>query len=220
MPRFTVLLEGEPSARQRFWMLWTGFSLGLNLNFLVHWAFLQLWWVPQSLPLKNSPTAWGWYQHTLLLGRFSADDEQSWFPSNMMLTITVHQNRESCFSESEGPLGAFFANSKCVFMCLRWGEDCIWPHQHKAQIGGLLQWCLSFCGFLLSPHMIMELNWVTIRFLVTTLTKDLLHQFGQEDSSKKNPGCFKLLPLRVMETTCFCETSMKQNCFQNCSPDL
>ncbi len=33
MPRFTVLLEGEPSARQRFWMLWTGFSLGLSQYF-------------------------------------------------------------------------------------------------------------------------------------------------------------------------------------------
>ncbi len=44
----------------RLWMLWTGFSLKLSKN-VVHWAFLLLWRVPQSLPLKNSPTAWGCY---------------------------------------------------------------------------------------------------------------------------------------------------------------
>ncbi len=70
----------------------------------------------------------------------------------------------------------------------------------------------------ISTYMIMELNWVTIRFLVTTLTKALLHQFGQEDSSKKNPGCFKLLPLWIMETTWFCETSMKQKLFSELFP--
>ncbi len=47
-----------------------------NLNIFVHWAFLLLWQVPQSLPLKNSPTAWGCYQHTLLLGWYSAGDKQ------------------------------------------------------------------------------------------------------------------------------------------------
>ncbi len=31
--RVIVLLEGEPSARLRFWMLWTGFSLRLSLYF-------------------------------------------------------------------------------------------------------------------------------------------------------------------------------------------
>ncbi len=44
-------------------------------------------------------------------------------------------------------------------------------------------------------------------------------QFGQEASSKKNPGCFKLLPLRVTETTCFCDPSMKP-IFLNSSPDV
>ncbi len=74
---------------------------------LVHWAFLLVWQVPQSLLLKNSPTAWGCYQHTLLVGWYSAGDDQSWFPSNMMLRIEVHQTRASSFSQSEGPLCAF-----------------------------------------------------------------------------------------------------------------
>ncbi len=48
---------------------------------------------------------------------------------------------------------------------------------------------------------------VTIRLFVTTLTQALIRQL--EASSKKNPGCFKLLPLRVTETTRFCDPSMK-----------
>ncbi len=40
-------------------------------------------------------------------GMYSAADEQSWCPSDMILGIEVHQTRESCSSESVGPLGAF-----------------------------------------------------------------------------------------------------------------
>ncbi len=59
---------------------------------------------------------------------------------------------ESLVSQSLSvPFRYFFANFKCVFMCLHWGEDCFWPHQHKAQIG-VLQWCLSFCRFFLYPR--------------------------------------------------------------------
>ncbi len=51
-----------------------------------------------------------------------------------------------------GSFRCFFANSKYVFMCLHWREDWALPHCHKAQIGGVLQWCLSFCRFLLSAY--------------------------------------------------------------------
>ncbi len=108
--------------------------------------------------------------------------------------------------------------SKCVFFCLYWGEDWVWQHRHKAQIDVVLQWCLSFCRFLLSPHMIMELNYSDIRILVSTLTKVLLRQLLSLAKRPPNPGCFKLLPLRVTETTCFCEPSMKQNFIRNSSP--
>jgi len=43
--------------------------------------------------LSPCPIAGGCYQHTLLLGWYSAGDEQSWFPPNMMLRIEVHQTR-------------------------------------------------------------------------------------------------------------------------------
>ncbi len=73
----------------RFWIIIINAisinSLMINLNILVHWDFFLLWRVPQSLSLKNSPTAWGCFHHTLLLGWYSAGDEQSWFPSIMML---------------------------------------------------------------------------------------------------------------------------------------
>ncbi len=54
---------------------------------------------------------------------------------------------------------------------------------------------------------------VTIRFLVTTLSKALLHQLLSLASSMKSPGCLKLLPLMVTETTCFCDPLMKYNFF-------
>ncbi len=50
--------------------------------------------------------------------------------------------------------------------------------------------------FLLSPCMIMRM----IRFVVTSLTKALLHQVLSLASSRKSPGCFKLLPLMLTET--------------------
>ncbi len=70
---------------------------------------------------KNSPIVRGCYQHTLLLGWYSAGDEQSWFPSNIMLRIEVHQTRESCLSQSESLLGVFvylFLQIPGVFSCV------------------------------------------------------------------------------------------------------
>ncbi len=155
--RSIVLLEGKPSASLRFWMLWTGFSLSY-LNILVLWAFLLLWRVPQSLPLKNSPTAWDCYQHTLLLGWYSACDEQCLVSFKQDAWNWGSSDQRILFLTVWGSFRYFFANSKCVFMCLHWREDWVLPHCHKAQIDGVLQWCLSFCRFHLSAYMIMELN--------------------------------------------------------------
>ncbi len=89
-------------------------------------------------------------------GMYSAADEQSWFPSNMMLRIEVHQTRESCFSESEGPLGAFL-QFPSVFSCVFTEERNEFGHT-TIKPRSVLQWCLSFCKFLQSAYMIMELN--------------------------------------------------------------
>ncbi len=91
--RSIVLFEGKPSARLRFWMLWTGFSLRLSLYFGALSFFLYSDESFSPCHWKTCPTAWGCYQNTLLLGWYSAGDEQSWFPSNMMLGIEVHQTR-------------------------------------------------------------------------------------------------------------------------------
>ncbi len=92
-------------------------------------------------------------------GMVSAADEQSWFPSNMMLRIEVHQTRESCFSQSEGPLGASLQISS-VFSCVFTDFLSISP---SVDFSYLHIWSWSSTR-------------VTIRFLVTTLTKALLHQ--------------------------------------------
>ncbi len=92
-------------------MLLTGFSLRLSLYFGAL-SFSSTLMSPSVPAAEKQPTARDCYQHTLLLGWYSAGDEQSWFPSNMMFRIEVHQTREYYFSQSEGPLGAFF------FFCL------------------------------------------------------------------------------------------------------
>ncbi len=86
--------------------------------------------------------------------------------------------------------------SKCVFFCLHWGEDWVRPHHHKAWVVGVLQRCLSFCRFFLSPHMIMELksDHQVLGHHSNQSPSPSIAQFGQEASSKKNPGCFKLIP--------------------------
>ncbi len=179
----------------------------------VHWAFLLLWRVPQSLPLKNSPTAWGCYQHTLLLDWYSAGDEQCLFPSNMTLRIEVHQTRKSCFSESEGPFGAFLQISS-VFSCV-FTEERI-EFGHTAIKPRSVECCSDVCPSVDFSYLHIW-SWsstrVTIRVLFTSLDKALLHQLLSLASSRKSPCCFKLLPLRVTETTCFCDPSMLQKFF-------
>ncbi len=89
------LLEGEPSAQSEVlnaldWVFIKAIS--------IFWCIELFFYSDQSsqyLLLKNSPTAWGCYQHTLLLGWYSVGEAQSWFPSNMMLGIEAHQTRES-----------------------------------------------------------------------------------------------------------------------------
>ncbi len=98
-------------------------------------------------------------------------------------------------------------------LTLHWGEDEFGHNRHKAQIGGVLQWCLSFCRFLRSSHMIMELNSSDHQVLghhSNQSPSPSNDQFGQEASSKKNPSCSKRLPLWIMEATCFCDPSMQQ----------
>ncbi len=109
-------------------------------------------------------------------GMVLCSDEQSWFPSNMMLKTEVHQTRKSCFSESEGPLGAFL-QIPSVFSCVipeERIESC-----HTTIKPRLVECCSDVCPSVDFSYLHIW-SWsstrVTIRFLVTTLTKALLHQ--------------------------------------------
>ncbi len=145
----------------RCWMLWTGFSLRLSLYFgaLSFSSTLMSLSVPAA---EKHPHSMSCYQHTLLLGWYSACDEQcllSFKHDTWRLSfIRGSSDQIILFLTVWGSFRCFFANSKCVFMCLHWREGWVWPHRRKAQIDGALQWCLSFCRCLPSAYMIMELN--------------------------------------------------------------
>ncbi len=99
----------------RFWMLWTGFSLKLSQYFgaLSFYSTLTSPSVPAAEKQPQCPIAWSCYQHTLL---WDVTLPGAWFPSNMMLRIEVHQTKESCFSQSEGPLGASLRIPRVFFL--------------------------------------------------------------------------------------------------------
>ncbi len=99
-----------------------------------------------------------------------------------------------------------------MFSCVFTEERIEFGHnQHKSQIGGVLQWCLSFCRFLLSPDM---------RFLVTSLDKALLHQVLSLASSKKKPGRFKTSSIKGNRDHMLLWPFNAAEMFLNSSPDL
>ncbi len=209
MFRSIVLLEGAPSAQSEvlnaldwafikdisiFWCIELFFYSDESLS-PCHWKT-----APQHEAATSTLYFWDGTLHVM---------SSACFPSNM-LGIEIHQTRESRFSQSEG-----------VFSCV-FTQERIASGHHKAQIGGVLQWCLSFCWFLLSPHMIMEFksDHQVVGHHSNQSPSPSIAQFGLEASSRKSPGCSKLLPLRVTETTCFCEPSMQHHFFLNSSPDV
>ncbi len=155
---------------ERFWMLWTGFSLRLSLYFGAL-SFSSSLTSPSVPAAENTPTAWGCYQHTLLLGCYSAGDEQSWFPSDMMLRI-----ERILFLRVWGSFRCFFANSRCV-SCV-FTEDRI-EFVHTTIKPRSVECCSDVCPSVGFSHLHIwsrSSTRVSIRFLVTSLDKALLHQ--------------------------------------------
>ncbi len=202
--RVIVLFEVEPSAQSEVlnsldWVFTKAIS--------IFWCIELFFYSDESLGPCHWKTA---PQHkaatsTLYFWVMSS----AWFPSNMMFGIEVHQTRESRFSQSEGPLGAFLKQIPSVFSCVFTEERIASGH---TSIKHRLECCSDVCpsvGFSYLHIWSWSSTKVTIGFLVTTLTKALLHQLLSLASSRNSPGCSKLLPLRVMETACFCETSMQ-----------
>ncbi len=204
MLRVIVLLEGEPLPCLRFWMLWIGFLLELTLYFELFFY--------SDVSRGKQPTAWGSYQHTILLDGTLQVMNNAWFSSNMMFGIEVHQTREYCFSQSEGPFGVFFFTEERIESC------------HTTIKSRSMECCSNVCPSVRFSYLHI-LSWsstrVTIRFLVTSVDKALLHQLL---SLARRPALGRILVvsnffhLRVTETTCFCEPSVKQNFFSELFP--
>ncbi len=114
--RSFVLLEGEPSVQSEVlnaldWVFIKAIS--------IVWCIELFFYYDESL----SPCHWKTApQHEAATSTLYFWDglhmmSSAWFPSNMMLRIEVHQTRESCFSQSEGPLGAVLKIPKLVESC-------------------------------------------------------------------------------------------------------
>ncbi len=120
-----VLLEGEPSACLRFWMLWTGFSLRLYFGALSFFSILTSPSVPAAeKQLHSMRLLPPHFTFGMVLCRWWSElvsFKHDWGSSDQrILSLTVW-----------GSFRCFFVNSKCVFMCLHWGEDWVWPHSIK-----------------------------------------------------------------------------------------
>ncbi len=114
----------------------------------------------------------------------------AWFPSNMMLGIEVHQTRSYYFSQSEGPLGAYL-QILSVFSCV-YTEERI-ESCHTTIKPRSMECCSGVCPSVDFSYLYIR-SWsstrVTIRFLVTTPTKALLHQLL---SLAKRPALVRVL---------------------------
>ncbi len=140
----------------------------------MHWAFLLFWRVPQSLLLKNSRTVWVCYSTLYFWDGTLQVMSSASFPSNMMLRFEVHQTRESRFSEAERPLGAFFCFCCKFQVCFHVSSLGHTSIKHR-----LVECCSDVCPSVGLSYLHIW-SWsstrVTIRFLVTILSKALLHQ--------------------------------------------
>ncbi len=114
------------------WMLWTEFSLRLSLYFgaLSFFSILMSPSVPATEKHTHSITLYFWDGTLQVISR-------TLFPSNISLGIEVHQNRESCFSQSESSLGAFLLIPG-VFSCvyteerIEFGHTAIKPRSEES----------------------------------------------------------------------------------------
>ena len=144
--RVVVRLEGEPSPP-----VWgpecsgAGFHQG-SLCTLLRSSFPRSWLVSQSLPLKNIPTAWcchhraspwGWYWPGAER-RLVSSIHDAWH-SGQRVQSWFHQTRESCFSLSESPFGAFQQTLSWLSCAFYWGVASVWPLFHK---GTMVVWIM------------------------------------------------------------------------------
>ncbi len=192
-------------------MLWIGFLLELTLYFeLFFYSDVSRWKTAHSMRQLPAHYTFGWY---------SAGDEQclvffkhdvwNWgSPDQRILFLTVW-----------GSFWCFFANSKCFFFTEERIESC-----HTTIKSRSMECCSNVCPSVRFSYLHIW-SWsstrVTIRFLVTSVDKALLHQLlslARRPALEGVQAVSNFFHLRVTETTCFCEPSVKQNFFSELFP--
>ncbi len=161
-------------------MLWTGFSLRLSLYFgaLSFSSTLTSPSVPAAEEqLHNMRLIPAHFTFGMVLCMW-------WVVPGFLQTwcLEVHQTRESCSSQSEGPLGAFW-QIPSVFSCV-FTEKRI-EFGHTAIKHSLVECCSDVWPSVGFSHLHIW-SWSSTRvtrFLVTTLTKALLHQLLSFDAT-------------------------------------
>ncbi len=105
--RVIVLLEGEPSTQSEVlnaldWVFMKAISIFWYIEFFFYSdeSLSPCRWKTAPQHEEATSTLYFWVGTLQMMC-------SAWFSPYLMLRIEVHQTRESCFSESEGPLGAF-----------------------------------------------------------------------------------------------------------------
>ncbi len=179
--RVIVMLEGELSAQSEF-------LSALNQVFIKDISVLiciqlSVFSDHFPLPLKNTPTACVLHSWDGIMQVISG----TWFPSDMNKELRFIIPENLLFFIVWELFGCIFVNSNQGFMYLYWGEAWVWSLCYQALIGGVSQWYLSFCKFLLSPYKIIELNQSDHQCLDHLSNQDpspSIAQFGQEARSR------------------------------------
>ncbi len=142
----------------RFWMLWIGYSLRLSQYFGAL-SFSSTLTSPSVPSAEKQP-----HSMRLLPAHFTFGMVLcSWWAELVSFKHDVWNwglsDQRISFLRVWGSFRCFFLQIPSVFSCVFTEERIASGHTSiKPRLVELLQWCLSFCRFLLSPHMIMEFN--------------------------------------------------------------
>ncbi len=159
--------------------------------------------------MNNTLTAWGCYHSTLLLNAAVQVMSSAWFPDACNWGSSDSSDQKSLFLTVWESFRRFLqipSGFSCVYT-EAWIESC-----HPAMKPRLVECCRDICPSVRFSHLhtvygaqleLPSASWPTLWTLLHRL-------FGQEASSRQRPGCSKLIPLRIMETTCICQPLMQQ----------
>ncbi len=103
-----------------------------------------------SSPLKLCQVGWGQMHNFRFLQKYMTGFNPRLWPGHSRTFTELPLSHSCCVFRSIVcwkvnllPSLRFWMRWDWVFINLHWGEDLVWPHRHKAQIGGVFQWCSS-----------------------------------------------------------------------------